>query len=121
MQSKDDDQNLDNSEFQISIFILLIMFHHSTCNACPIHPHKIKRVAPLLQATRSRWQNHAQQMIFRDLMRVSVPTKDGSQQSSIFTHIHQGPVSKYPLMLILSINNKINTRHPNSFNKIHQQ
>jgi hypothetical protein len=42
MQSKDDDQNLDNSEFQISIFILLIRFNHSTCNACPIHPHKIK-------------------------------------------------------------------------------
>jgi hypothetical protein len=40
MWGKDDDQNLDNSEIKISIFILLIRFNHSTCNAHPIHPKK---------------------------------------------------------------------------------
>jgi hypothetical protein len=38
-------ENLDNSDIKISIFSLLIRFNHSTCNAHPIHPHKIKRVA----------------------------------------------------------------------------
>jgi hypothetical protein len=45
MRGKDDDQSLDSSEIKISIFILSIRFDHSTCNAHPIRPHKIKRVA----------------------------------------------------------------------------
>jgi hypothetical protein len=38
-------ENLDSSKIKISIFILLIRFNHSTCNARPIYPNKIKRVA----------------------------------------------------------------------------
>jgi hypothetical protein len=45
MRGKDDDWNLDSSEIKISIFILFIRFNQSACNACPICPHKIKRVA----------------------------------------------------------------------------
>jgi hypothetical protein len=37
--------NLDSSEIKSSIFILLIRFNHSTYNAHPIRPHKIKEVA----------------------------------------------------------------------------
>jgi hypothetical protein len=43
MRGTDDDQNLDSSEIKNNIFILLIRFNHSTCNACPI--------CPLLHAT----------------------------------------------------------------------
>jgi hypothetical protein len=35
------------------------------------------------------------QMFSIDLMRVSVPTEDGSPQSSTFTHVHQRSVPKY--------------------------
>jgi hypothetical protein len=38
-------EHLDSSRIKIIIFILLISFNHSTCNAHPIRPHKIKRVA----------------------------------------------------------------------------
>jgi hypothetical protein len=38
-------EHLDSSRIKIIIFILLISFNHSTCNARPIRPHKIKRVA----------------------------------------------------------------------------
>jgi hypothetical protein len=31
-----------------------------------------------------------------DLTQVSIPVEDGSQQSSTFTHVHQGQVPKYP-------------------------
>jgi hypothetical protein len=36
MRGKDDDWNLDSSEIKISIFVLLIRFNHSTCNAHPV-------------------------------------------------------------------------------------
>jgi hypothetical protein len=107
MRGKDDDQNLDSSEIKISMFILLIRFNHSTCNAHPICPHQMKRNSPLLWATRSRWQKLAQQTYSSELTRASVPAEDGSQQLSTFTHVHQGPVSKYLLMPILIINKKM--------------
>jgi hypothetical protein len=44
---------------------------------------------------RNWWQKRAQQMYSSKLMEVSVPTGDGSQQSSTFTHVHRGPVPKY--------------------------
>jgi hypothetical protein len=37
--------NLDNFKIKISIFIFIFRFSHSTSNARPIRPHKIKRVA----------------------------------------------------------------------------
>jgi hypothetical protein len=37
---------------------------------------------------------------FNRLAGVSVPTEDGSQQSSTFTHAHKGPVPKFPIMSI---------------------
>jgi hypothetical protein len=48
-----------------------------------------------LQATRNRWQKRAQQMYSSELTEVIVPAKNGSQQSSIFTHVLHGPVPKY--------------------------
>jgi hypothetical protein len=71
-----------------------------------IRPHKIKS-SPLLQATRSQLQKHAQHTYSSELTRVSVPVEDGSQQSSTFTHVHQGPVPKYPPMSILILKKKI--------------
>jgi hypothetical protein len=35
------------------------------------------------------------QMYSIDLTQISVPAEDGSQQSSTFTQVHQGPVPKY--------------------------
>jgi hypothetical protein len=48
-----------------------------------------------MQAMRSQWQTHSQTYSI-DLMQVTVNAKDGSQQSSTFTHVYQGPVPKYP-------------------------
>jgi hypothetical protein len=44
----------------------------------------------------SQWQKCAQQTYSSELTRVSVPAEDESQRSSTFTHVLQGPVSKYP-------------------------
>jgi hypothetical protein len=57
---------------------------------------KNKKISPLLQATRSRWEKRTQQMFSSELMRVSVPAEDGSHQSSTFTHAPIGPKPKYP-------------------------
>jgi hypothetical protein len=46
------------------------------------------------------------------LTRVSVPAEAGSYQSSVFTHVHKGPVSKYSLM-----STKDQYRSPNSSTK----
>jgi hypothetical protein len=51
MRGKDDDWNLDSSEIKISIFILLIRFNHSTCNASSYSSSQNKKSSPPLQAT----------------------------------------------------------------------
>jgi hypothetical protein len=51
----------------------------------PIHPHKIKEWPIIAGYTQSVAKTHSQ-MYSTDLMGVSVPAKDGSQQSATFTH-----------------------------------
>jgi hypothetical protein len=84
MREKDDDHNLDSSKIKISIFILLIRLNHSTSNAHPVRPHKIKRVAHYCRLRAVSGKKHSQTYSI-DLTRVSVPTEDGSQQSLTFT------------------------------------
>jgi hypothetical protein len=72
---------------------------------------------------RNRRQKRAQQMYSSELMKVSVPAGDGSQQSSTFTHVYHGPVPKYHTQAYskhkqkIWHNNKNNTRSPNSSTK----
>jgi hypothetical protein len=54
-----------------------------------------KKSSLLMQVTCNRWQTHLQ-TYSNNLTQVSIPAKDGSQQSSTFTQVHQRPVSKYP-------------------------
>jgi hypothetical protein len=88
-------KNLDSSRIKIIIFISLIRFNHSICNARPIRPHKIKRIAYNYRLRAVDSKTHSQ-TCYIDLTQVNVTTEDRSQQSSTFTHVYKGPVPKYP-------------------------
>jgi hypothetical protein len=72
---------------------------------------------------RSWWQKRAQQTYSSELMEVSVPAEDGSQQSSTFTRVHHRPVTKYHTQAYIKHKQKImhynknNTHSPNSSTK----
>jgi hypothetical protein len=81
-------------------FIFFIWYNHFNMQFSSNTSSQDKKSSPLLQAARNQWQKHAQQSFSSDLMWVSVPAEDRSQQSSTFTHANKGPVLKYSIMLI---------------------
>jgi hypothetical protein len=117
---------LDSLKIKISIFILFIRFNHSTCNARPIRPHKIKGVAHYYKLRAVGGQIVLTNVFYR--FNVSQCTCRRWITTIINLHTPpSGPQPKGPLMLILIINKKIkhkqqnNTHNPKSSTKNHQQ
>jgi hypothetical protein len=79
----------------INIFILLIRFNHSTYNARPIRPHKIKSVAHYYRLRESWWQN-ALANVFYWFNASHCTGKRWIMTTTIFTLVHHGPIPKYP-------------------------
>jgi hypothetical protein len=117
---------LDSLKIKISIFILFIRFNHSTCNARPIRPHKIKGVAHYYKLRAVGGQIVLTNVFYR--FNVSQCTCRRWITTIINLHTPpSGPPPKCPLMPILIINKKIkhkqenNTHNPKSSTKNHQQ
>jgi hypothetical protein len=97
---------LDSLKIKISIFILFIRFNHSTCNARPIRPHKIKGVAHYYKLRAVGGQIVLTNVFYR--FNVSQCTCRRWITTIINLHTPpSGPPPKCPLMPILIINKKI--------------
>jgi hypothetical protein len=94
---------------EITTFNLLLSFFVQVnwCKATqPNRPHQNKRKQPAIVDCTHTVAKMLSTHISIVLTWVSVPAEDGSHQSSVFTHVHKGPVPKCPLM-----SNQLNTNN----------